>query len=240
MSTADAAPPALSAPAPAAPAPSASAPLPARYTDANSDHVVLFPTGETHPRGTLFFTDSEILVLNLGYAVTDRLEVEVTYAPTATFDWALKLNLYRDDFLRFATVGALDTLLGIGAMPPIYRLGGVGTACFSRECRTSFSLNAIGLATRSDLLERNYGAVFSAGAIIGVTRVVKLLLEPTTFWELGQTRFRSSDLVWSGGVRFSGELWGLDVGVIPGGQEVGPYLPWLAFTLRTRGRQPLE
>jgi len=240
MSTARAAPPVLSAPAPAAPAPSASAPLSSRYTDANSDHVVLFPTAETHPRGTLFFTDYEILALNVGYALTDGLEVEVTYFPTATFDWALKLNFYRNDLFRFATIGALDTLFGIDAGPPIYRLGAVGTACLSLECGSSFSLNAIGLATGSDLLERTYGAVFSAGGIIGISRVVKLLIEPATAWQLGDTHVHWSDIAWSGGVRFSGELWGLDLGVIPGGQEFGPYLPWLAFTFRTRGARPPE
>jgi hypothetical protein len=238
MSTADAAPPALSAAASAAPRPSSSALNTSRYTDANSDHVVLFPTAETHPRGTFFFTDYEIFIPQFGYALTDHVELELTYLPPLIVDLAVKANLYRGDWLRFALVGAGDLSFGFAEFPPIYRLAGVGTLCLSRECWSSVSFTGMGLASRSDLFPHTFGAAFSAGGIIAVSRVVKLLLEPTVLWEPGDSA--GTELAWAGGVRFSGEIWGLDLGVIPSGQEFGPYLPWLAFTLRTRGARPLE
>src|ERR1019366_2987154 len=75
---------------PGAPPPPAAAPDPPapsgepgdlRFRDANADRVILGSTAETHPKGTFFISDYEILLLQVGYAITDQLQVSVTGIP---------------------------------------------------------------------------------------------------------------------------------------------------------------
>ena len=41
--------------------------------DAHADRVILVPTAETHPQGTLFLSVYELVIPAIGYAVTDRV-----------------------------------------------------------------------------------------------------------------------------------------------------------------------
>src|SRR5207249_1867311 len=85
-----------------------------RFTDAHADRVVLGSTAETHPQGTFFFSDYEVILLQFGYAVTDSLQLSVAGLPPLAkeqpyfFDFGLKLNVARTDVFRAALLGAFD------------------------------------------------------------------------------------------------------------------------------------
>jgi hypothetical protein len=230
------------APPPPPPPPAASADPPvstatdgARYSDAHSDRVLLFPTGETHPSGTFFISSYDIVGLGLGYALTDRFELELTAVLPGLVDAAAKLNVLRSDWWRLATYGALDVpIYAFG--PPVYRAGVTGQVCLSKLCWSSISLSAIGAAGNTDLFPRHYGAAGSAGAILALSRTVKFLFEPVVSWVPGDAT--ATEALWSAGLRIGHERWALDLGFTYLGQGSGdswPILPLIFFTWRTRG-----
>ena len=46
----------------------------ARAYSAHADRVVLVPTAQTQPRGTVFLSDYEIVMPSVGYAFTDDVQ----------------------------------------------------------------------------------------------------------------------------------------------------------------------
>ena len=48
-----------------------------RSRDAHLDRVLLVPTAETHPEGTLFITVYELILPSVGYAITDDVQASV-------------------------------------------------------------------------------------------------------------------------------------------------------------------
>jgi hypothetical protein len=118
-----------------------------RFRDANADRVILGSTAETHPKGTFFISDYEILLLQVGYAITDHLQLSVTGIPPIIqnqpyyFDFGAKLNLVRGPSFRAALNGGFEivTTGGSGSGGPYYggRLGAIGQICFNGDgtCR---------------------------------------------------------------------------------------------------------
>jgi hypothetical protein len=224
-----------------------------RVVVAHVDRVVFGSTAETHPQGTFFFTDYEILLLQFGYAVTDELQLSIAGLPPIVkdqpyfFDFGLKLNVVRGDVFRAALKGALDVVTtgGSGSNTGPYwggRIGGVGQLCFELTCRSSLSLDGGALITSGakDVLPI-YGAL---GAIVKVSSLVSLL--PALLGALGT----GSGNVDSGafffldyGVRLSGKNFGVDLTVIkPLAMTTGtfndPFIlgyPYVVFTYRTDG-----
>jgi hypothetical protein len=197
----------------------------------------MFPTGETHPKGTFFFTDYDVIGLELGYALTDRFELELTAIVPFLVDAALKLNFVRTDWVRVATFAAMDVpTLDLG--PPVFRAGLAGQLCFSKQCWSSLSLSGMGGAGRTDLLPKRYGFAGAAGAIFALSRVVKVLVEPILTWVPGDSS--ASELQWGAGLRIAREQWGLDLGFeyVTGNTEYLPIVPLIAFTWRTLGERP--
>jgi hypothetical protein len=206
-----------------------------RYVDAHCDHVVLSSTAETHPKGTFFVTDYEVIVPHVGYALTDRYELMLTWVFLSWIDVAMKLNVYRGKFLRSAVVGAFDLPTAFEATP-MWRLVGIQQFCFTRACWSSVSVNALGLVNQSgDYPQSRTLFDVSAGGIVALGRVVKLLVEPRWTWEPAFSSEPTFGV--GGGIRFSGTHFGVDLGWVPVGE---PYeaLPWLAFTYRTAGDRP--
>ena len=159
----------------------------ARFTDAHADHVILMPTAETHPAGTLYFSDDEIEVLQLGFAPTNRLQVTVTgLAPllrhqVGVFDVAGKLNVLRTDVVRVAVYGGVTAYADHpdeGTFRAFGRVGAVAQACFTRLCRSSVSLNASALLGRVDDMQQGTPMYLAAGGTFGLSRVFSILLEP--------------------------------------------------------------
>jgi hypothetical protein len=253
-------------PPPGAPPPPAAAPDPPapsgepgdlRFRDANADRVILGSTAETHPKGTFFISDYEILLLQVGYAITDQLQVSVTGIPPIIqnqpyyFDFGAKLNLVRGDSFRAALTGGFEVVTtggGSGSGGPYYggRIGAIGQICFNANgtCRSSLSLN-LGTILTSGVNEvlPVYG---SAGFIVNVSRLVSLLAEPALLGALGtgaanigSGAFFALDY----GVRISGGNFGVDltflepVAATTGGFS-NPFIlgyPFVVFTYRTDG-----
>lgn len=226
-----------------------------RFQDAHADRVIFGSTAETHPKGTFFFTDYELLLLEFGYAVTDQLQLTLTGLPPIVkdqpyfFDFGVKLNLVRGDVFRAALTGAFDvvTVGGTGTdTGPFYggRLGAVGQFCFERTCRSSVSITAGTLLTSGvKQVLPVYGAV---GFVANVSPLVSVLAEPELLGALGtgQTDISSGAFLAMGyGVRLARQNFGLDLTLIkPVAATTGafqdPFIlgyPFVVFTYRTDG-----
>jgi hypothetical protein len=232
-----------------------------RYIDANVDRVVLSPTAETHPEGTIFGSLYEIVIPQVGYAPTQRLQLSLTgfsdlaANPSYVFEVTVKANLLRTRTLRIAALSAIDVLRAVddsaGTTESLMfgRIGGTLQYCFGDACQSS--VNVSGMLVLSDKAD----AFFPFGAALGfighVAGIAKVLLEYGTlnsfsegfpidaipFWYVGY------------GMRFSQRSWGLDVVMIrnlditiPDTQRNGPTLgdvigfPLLVFTYRLEQR----
>ena len=225
-----------------------------RFTDANADRVVLGSTAETHPKGTFFVSDYEILLVQLGYAVTDDLQISVAGIPPIAksqpyfFDFGLKLNVVRNETFRAAFTGALDVATATGdAYSSTYyggRLGAIGQFCFEATCRSSVSFNAgTFLSSASSSVLPVYG---SAGFIANVSPLVSLLAEPAIFGVVGAGDVHASSgavFLANYGVRLSEKNFGLDLTMVKpivttNGSSDDTFVmgyPFLAFTYRTDG-----
>src|SRR5206468_6498876 len=79
--------------------------------DPQGDRVVLLPTATTHPQGTFFFSNYELIVFQGGYAFTDSTQLSVTAIPipsesVTALDFSLKSSVYRGGLVRAAAIGS--------------------------------------------------------------------------------------------------------------------------------------
>jgi len=132
-----------------------------RYADAHVDRVVFLPTGETHPEGTLYFSSYEIVVLQAGYALSDRTQVTLTGMPplrnesVLPFDLTLKTVVARAPAFRVAALGSVSGISGTDIGTGVVgRAGGVVQLCLEWTCRSSVSLgsNEIGRASCREIV----------------------------------------------------------------------------------------
>lgn len=218
-----------------------------RFVDANTDRVLITSTAETHPEGTFYFTDYELVLLQFGYAITDHVQISLTGVPPLVenqpyfFDLAIKGNVVRNDTLRLALIGALDVVVDEdgdtfwGARP-----GAVGTLCFGQTCQSNVSAG-LGTFVNDDLGDF-VPFTFNLGVIGRVSELVAFLVEPIFLGVLGDETEVANGMLLNYGVRLSGEQWGLDVGftkVIPFEDSFDdPFIlgwPIVSFTYRTEG-----
>lgn len=140
----------------------------ARHLDAHADRVLLVPSAETHPQGTLFATSYEILMLSVGYAFTDRLQASVTGMTDGHggfVDFDVKANLLRSRWLRVAALASIDFLHSRDGEDLLLGRPGVSAQlCFELACRTSLSLHATLIVhdEPNTLLPLGFGAGFVA------------------------------------------------------------------------------
>jgi hypothetical protein len=140
----------------------------ARHTDAHADRVILVPTAETHPAGTLFGSDYDIVLLSLGYALSDRMQTSLTATANGKAAFAelnLKANLLRSRYLRVAVLTSIDYIRGQSGDGLIFgRVGSTVQLCFELACRTSLSLHAMLVAhdEPDTVLPVGLGAGFTA------------------------------------------------------------------------------
>ncbi|HSU40290.1 MAG TPA: hypothetical protein VLJ38_12010 [Polyangiaceae bacterium] len=253
----DAANPANAAPAAAAPnaadtakpidgAPGTRADEP-RFNDANADRAILFSTAETHPKGTFFFSDYELILLQFGYAFTDNLQLTLTGVPPIIsqqpyfFDLALKWNFLRTDVVRAAVIGSgMAAFTGQSEEPNSLfgvRLNGVSQFCFETSCKSSFSFN-VGTFLNNQSNEV-IPITLAGGLIVHVSRVVKLLLEPAYALVVGSgVENQPEGFLLDYGLRLSGNHFGFDLAFIRPFATDSPFIlgvPYVAFTYRTSG-----
>jgi hypothetical protein len=140
----------------------------ARHTDAHADRVILVPTAETHPAGTLFLSSYEVIVPSIGYAFTDRLHASVTGLTdldSAFVELNVKANLLRSRALRVAVLSSIDYASGEDDGELLFgRAGITAQLCFELACRTSLSLSAMLVAhdELDTILPMGIGAGFTA------------------------------------------------------------------------------
>jgi hypothetical protein len=207
-----------------------------RYTDAHVDRVVFMPTGETHPEGTFYLSSYEIVLLQAGYAVSDRTQVTLSAMPPLEteailpFDLTVKTVLARAPAFRVATFGSVSgiggTDIGTGV---VGRVGGVVQLCFDGGCRSSASV-----ATNVVLAGPAIFVGNGAGFVLRASRLVSVLLEVDAAIPIGTVGNEFNGLAVAPGVRFGGEHFGFDFAFAHSLSDLtGPALPFIAFTYRT-------
>jgi hypothetical protein len=202
--------------------------------DPQADRGVIAPTAYTHPKGTYYFSDYELALLQFGYAITDDTQVTFTGVPPLgeerilVLDVTLKSTLYRGGLVRVAALGSTSGIAAkeIGVIG-IGRVGGVVQLCLERACGTSLSLSSD--VTLAGVLLMVNGAT----GIFRVGRGTSLLAELDTLLPLGKDAGEFNGGLASGGVRFSWTSWGLDLVLMRVLGSNRATLPFIALTYRS-------
>lgn len=236
-------PPTGPAAAPAAPpllvvTPAREPPAAPRFRDAHHDRLLFAPTADTHPRGSFYASSYYIVVLQVGYAVTDDTQVTVTATPPlgeegiVPGDLSVKTVLVRAPHVTLAAIGSASGVLGFEEVSGFLgRAGGVVTFCADAEaCRLAFSMSSnVALAGPASILFSGAGVSYRAG------RIVSLVAELDTALPLAEPVGEVNGLLGGVALRLSGRAWGVDLGLMRAGRaraETSGFFPFLAATYR--------
>jgi hypothetical protein len=217
--------------------------------DANSGRAWLAPTALTAPKGSVSFTDSELILVGLTYGVTDRFQIGVgTMVPMfkgQPFIGTLtaKGQVITSGRVRIAAHGTITHISdGDGEAGTGATVGGAATYCLDAECHSLIN-GFVGTAFAITENSGNQYPILLSGSIVGrLNKHVKLVGEIDTGFVPGED-FEDVYLGWYG-VRFtSGSIAG-DVGFVrpfgpdfddDNGDDEGEFLlglPWINFTYR--------
>jgi hypothetical protein len=195
------------------------------------------PTAETSPEGSWTFTDYEIVILQIGYAVSDRTQITLTGAPPLAaeeivpLDFSVKTVVLRDPRLSIAVMGSATGIFGAeGGSGFIGRAGGVVTLCEPAwTCRVGLSM-----ATNLALLAQFSELLSGIGASVRLSRTISLVAEIDTALPLGPEAGEFNGVMGGSGVRFSKANWGIDLGFFVAGKAHAPItgIPWIVGTYR--------
>jgi len=206
--------------------------------DAHNDRLFLAPTAETNPRGSFYATSYEIVLLQLGYAVSDTTQISLTLTPplgevgAVPGDISIKTVLLREPHVSVAAIASASGVVGFEEFSGFLgRAGGVATFCADAvECRLAFSMSTnIALIGPASLLFSGAGLSYRAG------RIVSVIAELDTLIPLGEVTGEANGLLGVGGVRLSGRAWGVDLALMKAGKARSAssnLLPFLAVTYR--------
>jgi hypothetical protein len=201
--------------------------------------VLLLPTAETHPAGTFYVSDYDIVLGQLGYAVSDRTQLTLTGAPPLGADHILPLDLsvktviLREPTVSVALLGSASGLFGIPEINGVIgRAGGAVTLCQPAwTCRASFSFSSnIAMLGPASVVISGVGLVFHFDARFA------LLAELGTAVPLGPVVGQANGAAGGAGIRFSGRSFGVDLGLFQlgkAGEHRPPLVPLLVFTWRS-------
>ena len=223
----------VAAPAQAAPATT----TPADPPEPHADRVVLTPTAYTHPRGTFFVSNYDLVLLQVGYAPTDRTQVSFTATPPigeedearfAFLDLTLKSALVKDGPVRVAALGSMSGLAGDGiGLVMVGRAGAVVQLCLRAQCTSSLAISS-NLALLGPLMVLSNGV----GAIFRVGRRVSILLEANTVIPIGREGGQINAFAVGGGVRLHWRRFAADLAILGGVGSTDGVLPIVALTYR--------
>jgi hypothetical protein len=200
--------------------------------------LLIAPTAETSPRGSFSATSYEIVLLQLGYALTDDTQISVTSMPplgelgAVPADISLKTVLLRQPHVSLAALGSATGVLGVEEFSGFLgRAGAVATFCVDVEaCRLAFSMSTnVALIGPASLLFGGAGVNFRAG------RIVSLIAELDTVIPLGTQIGEANGILGGVGVRLSGPAWGVDMALMKAGKaraEPSTLVPFLAVSYR--------
>jgi hypothetical protein len=210
-----------------------------RFRDAHHDHVLVLPTGETHPKGTFYVSDLEIVLLQLGYAVSDTTQITFSGAPplgaelVVPLDLSLKSVVLREPTVSVALLGSASGVIGGGEFNGfVGRAGGAVTLCQPAWLCTA----SLTFASNVALVGPGSIVLTGVGAVYRVSDLVALLAEVDTAVPLGPEVGEFNGIGVGAGVRFSGRGAGLDLGLFQlgkAGEPRPPLLPFIAATWRT-------
>jgi len=228
--------PAEPAPAPAADGERAlSAP---RQRDAHNDRLLFAPTAETNPRGSFYATSYEIVLLQIGYALTDSTQLSLTLTPplgdehVIPGDISIKTVLLREPHVSLAGIVSASGIVGFEEFSGFLgRVGAVASFCpDASQCRLAFSMSSdIALAGPASLLFSGGGVSYRAG------RIVSLIAELDTLIPLAEAVGEANGLLGGAGVRLSGPAWGVDLALMKAGKAGSTpsgFFPFIAATYR--------
>jgi hypothetical protein len=201
--------------------------------------VLLLPTGETHPKGTFVASDYEILIAQVGYAVSDSTQLSLTGAPPLGADHIVPLDLtakttvVREPTVSVALLASASGLLGVPDVNGfVGRLGGAVTLCQPAwACRLGFTF-----ASNVALLGPASIVFSGVGAVYRFDDRFALLAELDTAVPLGPIVGRANGVLGGAGVRFCGRSYGVDLGLFQAGkagEHRPPLVPLLVFTWRS-------
>ena len=212
----------------------------ARVTDAHSDRVILMPTAETHPEGTVYLSDYDLAVLQIGVAITDDVQLTLTGTPplgedaVVPLDLTLKAQVASGLRYRIALLGSATGLVGLDEGAGFLgRVGAVAQLCVDRPCGTSVNLGFNVLLGGPATF-----ALTGLGLSWRLNRLVSVLMEADTLLPLSREVGAYNGIAAGPGVRFSRSRWGVDLSVLAlldaelDGEETLPLLPVVAFTYR--------
>ena len=174
--------------------------------------MLLLPTAYTHPQGTVFVSNYELVIFQVGYALTDWTQISLTALPLASesltvLDLSLKTAVVRTDLVRAAAIGSVSGVVGddVGAVF-LGRIGGVAQLCFGRRCDSSLSLSSnVALAGPLMLM------VNGVGGILRASEHVSFIGELSTMVPLGTVGGEFNGGLAGGGVRLHYDHWAFDL-----------------------------
>lgn len=207
-----------------------------RIASAHVDRVGFLPTAETHPSGTWYITDYDIIVPQVGVAVSDRTQISLVLTgspfgrdPLGLADFSVKSVLARGYRYRLAAIGAVSGLIGFEqGFAFVGRTGFVAQLCFEDTCRSSANVSTnLGLAGGVIMLN-------GIGFVLRVSELVSFLAEGAVVIGAGPGGIENANGGAADvGLRLSRERWGLDfVAGGYGSSDQGTPLLLIAFTYR--------
>jgi hypothetical protein len=203
--------------------------------DPQADRVVLLPTATTHPAGTFYVSNYELVIFQAGYAFTDSTQLSLTVIPAPSeslsiLDASLKTSLYRGGLVRAAAIGSVSGAAGkdVGVQL-LGRAGGVVQVCTARRCDSSLSLSTNVMLAGALLIMVN-----GAGGIWRMSEHVSVLAELATMVPVGTQGGQFNGAVLGGGIRLHYTHWGFDFSalhVLDSTADVST-VPFIAMTWR--------
>lgn len=219
-----------------------------RRDNAHPDRLVFGSTGVTHPKGTFYLSNYELLLFQAGYAFTDGLQASLTgtYLGEAhLFEAAVKANVLRTPRLRVSITTAIDHLRVSDTHLLFARGGGAATWCMDDGCRSFMNLDAsLFLHGQADTFLPLW---LAAGWNVRLSESIAALLEYSTLTTIvGElSELELPYFFVSYGLRFGGRSWAFDFTMVRSlqgaeqrGQDLSEQLgdlfgvPFLAFTYR--------
>lgn len=196
------------------------------------------PTAETNPSGSFYATSYEIVLLQLGYSLSDTTQLSLTATPPLgeagiiPADISVKTVVLREPHASVALIASASGLLGFEEFSGFLgRAGGAVTLCSEPErCALSVSVG-------SNLALAGPASVWfnGVGVTLRLSRLVSLLAEFDTLLPLGEPVGEANGVLGGAGVRLSGRAWGVDLAVLRAGKaqaQLSPFVPFLAATYR--------
>lgn len=209
-----------------------------RLRDAHQDRVLIAPTAETNPAGSFYATAYEIVLLQLGYSLTDSTQISLTATPplgeegVIPGDISIKTVVLREPHVSVAAIASASGLVGFEEFSGFLgRAGGAITLCADAvACPLSFSLGtSVALAGPASLWFNGVGVSWRLG------RIVSILAEVDTVVPLAEPVGEANGVLGGLGVRLSGRAWGVDLALMKAGKaraEASNLVPFVAVTYR--------